>query len=228
MIDPKKYSALAAKLLEPFDDSQIRQREGSGGKNFSYVPPEEYRYRLLESFPHGFAFGVIPGSTRLEKTGVHAEFAFEAEDPDTLTRYKITATAFEPWTLARETGAILNPDQTFAKLMSAGLKACCREIGIGLHLYDKGDSQSTGSSKSTSKTQTKASSKSEHGEWDGELTLKSGKHKGKKWKDTPDSFVEFLANMDEPNELAIKELARRASADSEDEETQESDDDLPF
>jgi hypothetical protein len=213
----KDFNAVAKALLEPFDDSLISQRKGAGEKTFSYVAPENYRARLLEVFTGGFEFGIVPGSLQIGKEGVAGVYRFKGERPDEGVVYEITVPAYEAYTKKSDTGEVITIDQTMNKLSSAGLKNAAREIGVGLHLYDKVASGGSGSSggtstRSGSSTASKAGSNASTGDWDGTETITFGKHNGTQWKDIDDGYLAFITkDPEKANATALKEIARRKS-----------------
>lgn len=216
-IDLKEYNAVAQLLLEAFADSEISEREGSGGKMFSYVPPERYRYRLLKIFANGYQFHL--SNTSEGQRGIKGTAHFIGEVPEEGVRYDIKVDVFEPWSKTKE-GEIFAPDQSFMKLASAGLKAVAREMGLGLHLYDK--AQKTGkaaakpAAKPASKGGTKAKGSSDNADfdadWDGTEEVTFGKHKGDAWSEIEDNYLEFITkDPEKANKKALKEIARRQS-----------------
>ena len=238
-----EYNSIATALLEPFDDSEISTREGAGGKSFSYVDPARYRYRLLQVFKNGFTFGIVHGSVVIGKTGVYAEYRFTGEDPETLIRYDITVPAFEAFSETKE-GKVFGLDQMMNKLTSAGLKNAARELGLGLHLYDKA-ARSTTSNKA--RTQHAASSDEddedsddEGSDWDGTAKVSFGqKWKGTPYKDVDADWIDWAATKDKPDQGAVKEQKRRkagaasagskaASKQSKAKPADDEDDDIPF
>jgi hypothetical protein len=77
--------------------------------------------------------------------------------------------------------------------------------------------------------------KAPQSEWDGNLRFKSGKNKGKAWKDMNDNFVQWAATEADGamKDMGAKELARRAKLESnvvegEVVEREPGSDDLPF
>ena len=232
-IELKDYNQVAQDLLVPFDDSEISQREGSGNQTFSFVPPERYRYRLLRIFSNGFTFSIT--NTVEGKSGVKGTGHFIGEVPEDGVRYDITVDVFESWTFKKDSDVVLNRDQSYSKLASAGLKACAREMGLGLHLYDKAVKKSssvkpatkTSVKPSASKTSTVKSkvpaSDGDHGDysqyfdenWDGSDELRFTKQKGTAYSELEDGMISWLINKDDqegnpnPDKGALKEMARR-------------------
>lgn len=235
-IEIEKYNPVAQLLLEAFDESEISEREGSGNQTFSYVPPERYRYRLLKIFSNGYTFHLT--NTTETKLGVKGTAHFIGEVPEEGVRYDIIVDVFEPWTFKRESKDILNPEQSFMKLASAGVKAIAREIGLGLHLYDKAAKKSGGSKSSASSSGSKSSgnaSPSHDGEWTGDEEVTFGtKWKGKKWKEVDDDYLTYVTkDPEKANKLALKEIARRqknAASDgqSKAEQSVDEDENFPF
>ena len=248
-LDLKQYNAVAREALVPFDQSEISTREGAGGQNFSYVPPERYRYRLLRIFKNGYAFGIIPGTVTVTKTGVQADFRLRGELLDETEMnnvvYDVTATAFEPYTFKRESTEILNIDQTFSKLMSAGLKLCARKLGLGLHLYDNPARQASGGGSKPSsggggyQSGAGVDPNGDHFDpnWTGADTIAYSKHKGTPYNQLEDGMISFCCNLTDretgapkPDVKALKERARRQKAAASGNASSDDldDDDIPF
>ena len=218
-IDLDGYNPVAQSLLEAFDESEISEREGNGGKSFSYVPPERYRYRLLRVFPQGYTFHI--SDLNEGKAGVRATAHFIGEAADEGVRYDIKVAVFEPWSKTQN-GEFYSLDQTYAKLNSAGLKGSAREMGLGLHLYDK-TAKKTGASKPSAAKKPNPKKDEDLGdyaeffdeEWDGSDALKITKHKGTPYNELDDGLLSWLINKVDQNEKpnpdkgALKEMARR-------------------
>jgi hypothetical protein len=209
MINTSEYNPVAALLLEPFADSEIRSRKGAENKTFSYVAPELYRYRLLKVFTEGYEFGltdIVEG-----QLGVRGVAHFKGHIDG--IEYSVNGCpVFEPWTFSSsEPTKKVNPDQTYMKLSSAGLKAVSREIGLGLHLYDKTPQE--GEAASSTPRSSAAAAVSTDG-WDGEKLVGFGKkYPTTKWKDVPDDYLVFLTKDSDPDKRrpeAVAEKARRA------------------
>lgn len=221
-IDLKSYNETSQALLMPFDESEISEREGSGNQTFSYVPPERYRYRLLNVFAEGYKFSVTV--TEIRPTGVAGSAHFVGSVMETGVAYDIVIPVFEPWTFKSGTKDILNPDQTFSKLASAGIKACAREMGLGLHLYDKAAKKTSSGSSSSKPAASKAKAAPAgtgdgegipnfDADWDGTENVTFGtKYKSKPWTECDDDYLDFItSDPDKANKKALKEIARRQS-----------------
>jgi hypothetical protein len=200
---------LAEALLVPFDDSQISERHQNPKDTttpiFSYVDPAHYRRRLLETFTKGFLLHVE--DAKLEAPGVVAQAHFIGEQDG--VKYDIKMPVFEEYTISTTTNKAIQIAQTFSKLGSAGAKAVSRELGLGLHLYDKVTRKvSGGSNASTSAAGT--SSAAPDAQWDGSAKVTFGaKYKGMAYKDIEDGWITWAATKDKPDQGAVKELARR-------------------
>lgn len=229
-IDLSLYNSVAQLLLEAFADSEISEREGSGGKTFSYVPPERYRYRLLKAFPNGFTFHCTV--TSVGKAGIQGSAHFIGDCPEDGVKYDIIAPCFEGWTKSSSTGDIIAPEQSFQKLTSAGLKAIAREIGLGLHLYDKAprtvSSKPAAAKAAASKPAASTGAPAGDGNgvpdfdpaWDGSKGIPfkmSETPKGTPYADMDDKAIEWMCNKTKsrdddtpnPDQGALKERARR-------------------
>lgn len=216
-----EYNSVAQLLLVAFDDAEISEREGSGGKMYSYVPPERYRYRLLKAFPNGFTLETTV--TRVGKLGIEGSTHFVGEVPEEGIRYDITVPCFEAWTFKSGTQDIIQPEQSYMKLASAGLKAFSREIGLGLHLYDKAPRTVNTSTRVNNPAPAASSTSTGTGngngipnfdsEWDGSVHCTIGtKIKGQPWANATDDYLEFLTrDPEKANRFALKEIARRQS-----------------
>lgn len=208
----KDYNSVARLLLEAFDEAEISQRDGADNKSFSFVPPERYRYRLLRVFPNGYKFHV--DQIAESKLGVRGQATFVGDVPEEGVRYDISVPAAEPWTFKKGTTDILNYDQAYAKLTSAGLKAIAREMGLGLHLYDKAANRSTGGTKSSGNANSAGTHDSE---WTGDEKVNIGKFKNTdtRWNDedaVDGGYLDYVTSGDKPNQKALKEIARRLKA----------------
>jgi hypothetical protein len=205
---------LAEALLVPFDDSQISERhqnpKDTSTPIFSYVDPAHYRRRLLETFTKGFLLHVE--DAKLEAPGVVAQAHFIGEQDG--VKYDIKMPVFEEYTISTTTNKAIQIAQTFSKLGSAGAKAVSRELGLGLHLYDKVTRKvSGGSNASTSAAGT--SSAAPDAQWDGSAKVTFGaKYKGMAYKDIEDGWITWAATKDKPDQGAVKELARRKAVAS--------------
>lgn len=192
---PEGFNALATELLRPFplEDQSTRN-------DLTYVDPARYKARLLEAFPEGFLFQETNVKYIEELKGLQGDFHFVGSEGG--VTYDIAVVVFKELQIGRESGEAQKLGEIYNQLTSRGLKAICDKMGLGLHLYYHApkNGQSNGQTNGDTKT---------YSEWDGSVTLKSGKNKGKKWSELELETVEYLAGMDKPNELAIKELNRR-------------------
>lgn len=238
-----KYNAVAEALLVPFDESDITQRLQNPKKDFhekynpifSYVTPEKYRYRLLETFTNGYEFGIIPGTVVFGKEGVFAIYNFKGSVGE--VRYDITVPVFEEYSYMydydakQSTDKKINLDKQQNAMTSAALKAISTNLGLGLHLYDKTATQVNGGEKapetakaaSGSSTRSAASGASQgasnanDSDWDGTAKVTFGKHKGKPYSEVDEGWLSWAANKtnDEgepnPDKGSVRELARRKS-----------------
>lgn len=69
-MDQSQLKAKLELLKEPFDDSQIEEREGNGGQSFKYVPIDLVIQRLDEVFPLSWSWQVLDSKvidTEIEK-----------------------------------------------------------------------------------------------------------------------------------------------------------------
>lgn len=203
MATKAKYAATQTLLLEPFADDQISEIDG-----FSYVDPYQYRMRLHAIFQQGFKFqvrGLIVGKDNMT---AQAYFSGRVDDVE----YEIEVPCAEKFIKASGTDTILKFEQSMNMLISAGLKAVCRELGIGLHLYEKaankgGSKKGGGGQSAPSGGGAPASS---NGPWDGNAAVTFGKHSGSKWRDIEDSYLEYITkDPEKANKLALQEIARR-------------------
>lgn len=67
------------KLKEPFDDSQIEEREGAGGQMFRYVPIDLVIQRLDEVFPLAWSWTVI--DSRVIDTEIEKRVDWDKSEP---------------------------------------------------------------------------------------------------------------------------------------------------
>ena len=242
--EPGGYNPVAEALLVPFDQSLISQRE-MNGNTFDFVSPEHYRYRLLEVFGEGFTFSlddvrviVSDGIAGLQGT---AHFVGERDN----VKYDITTTVFEAFVISKTTTHPISVEQSYMKLMSAGIKAVSREMGLGLHLYDKAPATakaaapktSTAAPKATTAAAPKATAKPataapKEEAWDGSLLIAYGtKHKGTPYNEVDDGWLQWAGTQkDPPDRNAVKEIARRQKAAGSEEpgEPGESAEDVEF
>lgn len=115
-----------AKLAEPFDPSEIKERPGRGGMTFSYVDARAVMQRLDDVLgPEGWDFQstVIPGTdiVRGELTiggNIRVDYGYPNSDQD---------------------------DEPVKAASSDALKRCAVMFGIGRHLYDDNKSHSRSS-----------------------------------------------------------------------------------
>jgi len=217
-----EYNVLARELLEPFGDDEISTTED----NFSYVDPARYRLRLLKAFPNGYTF-LIRDYT-VQKTGLLGMAYFKGVRDDVMyefnvpffEKYIVGAKKFKndngEWVDNPKAGEILRLEQVVQMSTSAGLKSVCREMGLGLHLYEKapkkaGTPGAAGSSAPRSSgggggyTNTSFIANTPEDEaklenvqawfddkWDGSAVIGFTGQKGKKYVELEDGMINFL------------------------------------
>ena len=196
-----KLNATQKLLLEPFADDQISEIDG-----FSYVDPFHYRTRLHQVFQQGFEFRV--NSIVIGKDNMYGQAFFKGRVDD--LEFVIEVPCAEKYIKASGDGTILKFEQSVNMLISAGMKAICRELGIGLHLYEK--TANKGGSKKGGSTGGAPAAAAPSGPWDGQAAITFGKHNGTKWCDIEDSYLEYITkDPAKANALALKEIARRSA-----------------
>ncbi len=121
-------------LTRPFDASQIRQREGRGGKMLDYLETHSVITRLNEAFTGQWSFEVLAHEVTEGEAIVHGR----------LTAGGVTKTAFGGSDIARhrETQKPVSVADDLKSAASDALKKCATLFGIGLQLYaEKGQRQ---------------------------------------------------------------------------------------
>jgi hypothetical protein len=224
------YNQVAAELLVPFDASLIKTR-AQAGKNFSYVPPDQYRKRILEVFCNGYRLEVCPSSIVETDHGVRAAYTFGGT-VDEVT-YTISVPAYQEWTFKSGTYEAIQRDQAYNKLTSAALKAVCVNLGLGLHLYDKDEASSpvasgggqTSAPRAASAPKASAST-TPAGDWDGSALWSFGKYKNTAYNALDDAdylgYLQWAATKDKPDNGAVKECTRREALITNQAETESS------
>jgi hypothetical protein len=235
------YNKIAQLLLQPFDAEDLSYRlknpkkpEGPYNPKFTYVKPHKYRYRLHKIFEQGYSFkihDVVFGAK-----GLTGYAYFKADVPEYNVSYEFDVLFSEDYTFAAEfiwnqatqtvdlpnpkAGEIIGLSETMQMANSAGLKAVCRELGIGLNLYDDKDEAHTGGTYTpsgngaTTAPATNASAPADNGEWTGEKVIGgNGKFKDKKWNDpeVDDGYVNWCAGKFGPTSDGQREKNRRAA-----------------
>ena len=116
------------KILErPFPQELFKQRQGPGGKTFTYVEIQHYVDRLNLAFDGAWSFEV----TRREQ--VDDQLLVEGR----LTAAGVVKTGLGGATVTRrrDDGNMVGLADDYKKAEADALKRCCRLLGIGGHLY---------------------------------------------------------------------------------------------
>ncbi len=122
-------------LTRPFDPSQIRQREGRGGKMLDYLETHAVITRLNEAFAGAWSFEVLDFKT------MEGEIVVQGK----LTAVGVTKAQFGSADIHRargengEKGAPVSIGNDLKAAASDALKKCATLFGVGLHLYEKSD-----------------------------------------------------------------------------------------
>ena|SRR5579872_6068775 len=195
-----EVNSLAARLLEPFDDNDISQIDG-----LNYVDPTRYKYRLLVAFKEGFEFHVT-GTRYIEALGGFlAEARFHGSD-DGVT-YDIIVPVFKELqrgsAQSERAGLAIRIEETVNQLTSRGVKAVADKMGLGLHIYFVPAKHTGTNGKTTSSAAPTTAT--------GDDVIGYGKHKGTKYSDLDNDYLEFIAGpkMKQPDAKAKAEIERR-------------------
>ena len=116
------------KILErPFPQELFKQRQGPGGKTFTYVEIQHYVDRLNLAFDGAWSFEI----TRREQ--VDEQLLVEGR----LTAAGVVKTGLGGATVTRrrDDGNMISLADDYKKAEADALKRCCRLLGIGGHLY---------------------------------------------------------------------------------------------
>ena len=114
-------------LERPFPQELFKQRQGPGGKVFTYVEVQHYVDRLNLAFDGAWSFEI----TRREQ--VDEQLLVEGR----LTAAGVVKTGLGGATVTRrrDDGNMVGLADDYKKAEADALKRCCRLLGIGGHLY---------------------------------------------------------------------------------------------
>ena len=122
----------ARKILErPFPPEAIRTRKGTFGKELSYAEVHNYIARLNQAFAGDWSFDILEHHVLDNEVVVLGKLT--AGD-----NYK-TAFGNSAITTTRDGGERVSLGDDLKAAASDSLKKCCSLMGLGLHLYGKGD-----------------------------------------------------------------------------------------
>jgi len=118
-------------LERPFPEDAIRTRKGSFGKELAYAEVHNYIARLNQAFASDWSFDITE----------HRILDNEVMVLGKLTAGDIHKTAFgcSAITTARESGEKVSLGDDLKAAASDALKKCSSLLGLGLHLYGKGE-----------------------------------------------------------------------------------------
>lgn len=116
-------------LEKPFENHQIKQRRGHGGKMLSYVEGAEYIQRLNEAFEGQWSFEIVD----------HQILAGEVVVIGKLSAEGIVKTSFggSSITTSNHTGEAIGLADDLKSAATDALKKASSMLGIGLHLYNE-------------------------------------------------------------------------------------------
>ena len=118
-------------LERPFPPELIRTRKGTFGKELAYAEVHNYVARLNEAFAGDWSFDIIE----------HRVVDNEVVVLGKLTAGGVHKTAFgcSAITTGRESGEKVSLGDDLKAAASDALKKCSSLVGLGLHLYGKGE-----------------------------------------------------------------------------------------
>jgi hypothetical protein len=229
------YEATRAKLEAKFPEEAHSTRDG-----YTYVDPMHYRTRLNDVFTEGYTFEVKITSMRPE--GFYGDAYFIATLNCVIYVRRVLWS--EPWMFAKDSKDLIKIDTKIQSANSAGLKAVCRELGIGLYLYDKQSPQSSVAQSGQQRSQTQQQPQQSRpsgpvGTGEDDVWQIGTKWKGHKVSEIGDDYFAFIGAPDKTgsaSDAARAILKRRSEGyaqqtfDSVGSDTQESffPDEVPF
>ncbi|OGG46683.1 MAG: hypothetical protein A3F84_25110 [Candidatus Handelsmanbacteria bacterium RIFCSPLOWO2_12_FULL_64_10] len=128
-------------LTRPFAPEQIRQREGRGGKLLDYLETHAVITRLNEAFNGAWSFEVLDFKTMEGEIVVHGKLTAGGQVKAQFGSADIHRHKGQDG----EKGAPLSIGDDLKAAASDALKKCATLFGVGLHLYDKPQTRSSGS-----------------------------------------------------------------------------------
>ena len=124
-------------LEKPFDQSQIKQREGNFGKMLDYIEGQAVIERLNMAFESEWSFSILEHRILEETDEVLVVGQLRAGD--------VVKTQFgsSRITRARESGEPVSLADDYKAAATDCIKKCASLLGVGLHLYN-GDKRANG------------------------------------------------------------------------------------
>ncbi len=123
-------------LTRPFDDNQVKQRQGYNGKVLNYVETHTVIARLNEAFGGAWSFEVMAWEILQDEVLVHAKLTAAGE----------TKTQFGGSTITKgkESGSPISIPDDLKAAASDALKKTATAFGVGLELYQKAGGSNNG------------------------------------------------------------------------------------
>ena len=116
-------------LEQPFDPTQIRQRQGPFGNQLDYVEGHAVIQRLNDALDGDWSFEVVEHGV-LEQ---HDEILVLGRlSTGTITKTQFGSSAI---TRSKETGEVVSLTDDFKAAATDALKKCATQLGVGLYLY---------------------------------------------------------------------------------------------
>jgi hypothetical protein len=120
-------------LEKPFTPDQIKQREGNFGKTLDYIEGHAVIARLNESFESLWSFSILEHKVMAECDEVIVLGQLRAGE--------VVKTQFgsSRITRNRDTSEMVSIADDMKAAATDALKKCATMLGVGLHLYDRGN-----------------------------------------------------------------------------------------